>query len=164
MDLKTMRQSDDTVMIFPGAVVVGDVTLGPGCSVWFNAVLRGDGKPITIGAGANIQDNAVLHSEACPTVLGEYVTVGHGAIVHGCTVGDNVLIGMGAVLLNGARIGDDCVVGAGALVTGKMDAPAGSMILGSPAKVVRPLTEAEIAGNRRSAEGYLKTAEEYRGG
>ena len=97
MDLKTMRQSDDTVMIFPGAVVVGDVTLGPGCSVWFNAVLRGDGKPITIGAGANIQDNAVLHSEACPTVLGEYVTVGHGAIVHGCTVGDNTIVGMGEI-------------------------------------------------------------------
>ena len=85
-------------------------------------------------------------------------------MVHGCTVGDNVLIGMGAVVLNGARIGDNCIVGAGALVTGKMDAPAGSMILGSPAKVVRPLTEAEIASNRRSAQGYLKTAEEYRRG
>ena len=96
--------------------------------------------------------------------MGAGCTVGHGAIVHGCTVGDNVLIGMGAILLNGARIGDDCIVGAGALVTGKMDAPAGSMILGSPAKVARPLTEAEIQGNRESARGYLETAEAHRRG
>ena len=162
MDLKTMRQSDDTVMIFPGAVVVGDVTLGPGCSVWFNAVLRGDGKPITIGAGANIQDNAVLHSEACPTVLGEYVTVGHGAIVHGCTVGDNTIVGMGAILLNGARVGKNCMVGAGAVVTGKTDAPEGSMLLGNPARVARALTPEEIAGLRKSAEHYMELKEAYR--
>ena len=162
MDLKTLRQTDNDAVILPGAAVVGDVTLGPGCSVWFNAVLRGDGEPITVGAGTNIQDNAVLHSDKFPTTLGECVTVGHGAIVHGCTVGDNTTVGMGAILLNGAKVGKNCIVGAGALVTGKMDAPAGSMILGSPAKVVRPLTEAEIAGNRRSAEGYLRTAEAYR--
>ncbi len=94
--------------------------------------------------------------------MGAGCTIGHGAIVHGCTVGDNVLIGMGAVVLNGANIGDGCIVGAGALVTGKMDAPAGSMILGSPARVVRPLTEEEIESNRRSAEGYLKMAEACR--
>lgn len=162
MDLKTMRQSDDTVMIFPGAVVVGDVTLGPGCSVWFNAVLRGDGKPITIGAGANIQDNAVLHYEACPTVLGEYVTVGHGAIVHGCTVGDNTIVGMGAILLNGAKVGKNCIVGAGAVVTGKMDAPDGSMLLGNPARVARPLTQTEIDGLRESAAHYMELKEAYR--
>ena len=149
-------------MIFPGAVVVGDVTLGPGCSVWFNAVLRGDGKPITIGAGANIQDNAVLHSEACPTVLGEYVTVGHGAIVHGCTVGDNTVVGMGAILLNGARVGKNCMVGAGAVVTGKTDAPEGSMLLGNPARVARALTPEEIAGLRESAEHYMELKEAYR--
>ena len=96
--------------------------------------------------------------------MGAGCTVGHGAIVHGCTIGDNVLIGMGAIVLNGAKIGDDCIVGAGALVTGKMDAPAGSMVLGSPAKVVRPLTEAEIASNRESAEGYLRAADRYRRG
>ena len=96
--------------------------------------------------------------------MGSGCTIGHGAIVHGCTVGNNVLIGMGATVLNGAKIGDDCIVGAGALVTGKMDAPAGSMILGTPAKVVRPLTEAEIEGNRVSARGYCHLAEEYRKG
>ena len=155
------QETTPDVLICDGAKVSGDVTLGKGVNIWHNAVLRGDDGAITVGEGTNIQDCAVLHEE---TRVGAGCTIGHGAIVHGCTVGDNVLIGMGAVLLNGARIGDDCVVGAGALVTGKMDAPAGSMILGSPAKVVRPLTEAEIAGNRRSAEGYLKTAEEYRGG
>ena len=162
MDLKTLRQSDDTVMIFPGAVVVGDVSFGPGCSVWFNAVLRGDGKPITIGAGTNIQDNAVLHSEVCPTILGEYVTVGHGAIVHGCTVGDNTVVGMGAILLNGARVGKNCMVGAGAVVTGKTDAPEGSMLLGNPARVARALTPEEIAGLRESAEHYMELKEAYR--
>ena len=155
------QETTPDVLICDGAKVSGDVTLGKGVNIWHHAVLRGDDGAITVGEGTNIQDCAVLHEE---TRVGAGCTIGHGAIVHGCTVGDNVLVGMGAVILNGAKIGDDCVVGAGALVTGKMDAPAGSMILGSPAKVVRPLTEAEIAGNRRSAEGYLKTAEEYRGG
>lgn len=162
MDLKTLRQSDENVVILPGAAVVGDVTFGPGCSVWFNAVLRGDGEPITIGAGTNIQDGAILHSDVFPTTLGEYVTVGHGAIVHGCTVGDNTLIGMGATLLNGSKIGKNCIVGAGALVTGKLDAPDGSMVLGSPAKVVRPLTQSELAGLRPSAEHYMELREAYR--
>lgn len=162
MDLKTLRQSDENVVILPGAMVVGDVTFGPGCSVWFNAVLRGDGEPITIGAGTNIQDGAILHSDVFPTTLGEYVTVGHGAIVHGCTVGDNTLIGMGATLLNGSKIGKNCIVGAGALVTGKMDAPDGSMVLGSPARVVRPLTQSELAGLRPSAEHYMALREAYR--
>lgn len=152
---------DETVMIAEGARVGGDVTLGKYVNIWYNAVLRGDEGAITVGENTNIQDGAVLHEE---THVGAGCTIGHNAIVHGCTVGDNVLIGMGAVVLNGARIGDDCIVGAGALVTGKMDAPAGSMILGSPAKVVRPLTEAEIEGNRASARGYLHAAEQYRKG
>lgn len=150
---------DESVLLCPGAAVVGDVTLGKGVSIWFNAVLRGDEGAITVGENTNIQDCAVLHEE---THVGAGCTIGHGAIVHGCTVGDNVLIGMGATVLNGAKIGDNCIVGAGALVTGKMDAPAGSMILGSPAKVVRPLTEAEIEGNRESARGYCRLAEGYR--
>lgn len=150
---------DESVLLCPGAAVMGDVTLGKNVSVWFNAVLRGDEGAITVGAETNIQDCAVLHEE---THVGAGCTIGHGAIVHGCTVGDNVLIGMGATVLNGARIGDNCIVGAGALVTGKMDAPAGSMILGSPAKVVRPLTDAEIEGNRESARGYCHVAEEYK--
>ena len=156
-----LRKTDETVLICDGARVSGDVTLGPGVSIWYNAVLRGDEGAITVGEGTNIQDCAVLHEE---TRVGAGCTIGHGAVVHGCVIGNNVLIGMGAVVLNGARIGDDCIVGAGALVTGKMDAPAGSMILGSPAKVTRPLTEAEIASNRESAEGYLHAAEAYRRG
>ena len=156
-----LRTTDESVLICDGAKVSGDVTLGKGVSIWYNAVLRGDDGAITVGENTNIQDCAVLHEE---THVGAGCTIGHGAIVHGCTVGGNVLIGMGAILLNGAKIGDNCIVGAGALVTGKLDAPAGSMILGSPAKVVRPLTEGEIASNRESAEGYRKTAEEYRRG
>ena len=162
MDLKTLRQTDDNVVILPGAAVVGNVTFGPDCSVWFNAVLRGDGKPITLGTGVNIQDNAVLHSDVYPTVLGDYVTVGHGAIVHGCTVGDNTVVGMGAILLNGARVGKNCMVGAGAVVTGKTDAPDGSMLLGNPARVARSLTTEELAGLRRSAEHYVELKEAYR--
>ena len=162
MDLKTLRRTDDTVVILPGAAVVGDVTFGPDCSVWFNAVLRGDGQPISLGAGVNIQDNAVLHSDVYPTVLGDYVTVGHGAIVHGCTVGDNTVVGMGAILLNGAKVGKNCMVGAGAVVTGKTDTPDGSMLLGNPARVVRTLTPEELAGLRQSAEHYVELKEAYR--
>ena len=141
-----LRKTDENVMIAEGAAVVGDVRLGKGVNIWYGAVLRGDMGPITVGEDTNIQDGAI----------------GHGAIVHGCTVGDNTLIGMGATVLNGARIGSDCIVGAGALVTGKMDAPDGSMILGSPAKVVRPLTAEEIESNRISMEEYLEAAARYR--
>lgn len=162
MDLKTLRQTDEDVVILPGAAVTGDVTFGPDCSVWFNAVIRGDGKPITLGRGCNVQDCAVLHSDVFPTVLGEYVTVGHGAIVHGCTVGDNTVIGMGAILLNGAKIGKNCMVGAGAVVTGKTDAPDGSLLVGNPAKVVRPLTDEEISGLRENGSHYVELREAYR--
>ena len=158
MDYK-LRETDGDVLICEGAVVVGDVALAPGVSVWYNAVVRGDEGAIAIGENTNIQDCAVLHAE---TVVGRDCTVGHGAILHGCTLGDNTLIGMGAIVLNGARIGSNCIVGAGALVTGKLDAPDGSMILGSPAKVVRPLTEEEIEGNRASVRDYLHMAAQYR--
>lgn len=156
-----LKKTDENVLICEGAKVTGDVTLGKGVNVWYNAVLRGDEGAITVGENTNIQDCAILHEQ---TQVGAGCTIGHGAIVHGCTVGDNVLIGMGSVVLNGAKIGDNCIVGAGALVTGKMDAPAGSMILGSPAKVVRPLTEEEVESNRSSATGYLHAAEMYRRG
>lgn len=155
------KQYDESVLLAEGARVSGDVTLGREVNIWYNAVLRGDDGAITVGEGTNIQDGAILHEE---THVGAGCTIGHGAIVHGCTVGDNTLIGMGATVLNGARVGSNCIVGAGALVTGKMDAPDGSMILGSPAKVVRPLTEAEIEGNRAAARGYLECAENFRKG
>ena len=153
-----MANLHPTAWVAPGAYLRGDVTLGEQTNVWYNAVLRGDDGTIKVGDNTNVQDCAVLHEE---TTVGSGCTIGHGAIVHGCTVGDNVLIGMGATVLNGAKIGDNCIVGAGALVTGKMDAPAGSMILGSPAKVVRPLTEAEIESNRESAREYCHQAERY---
>lgn len=156
-----LRASDEDVMIAEGAVVVGDVTLGRGVNIWYNAVLRGDDGAIAVGENTNIQEHVLLHAK---TTVGAGCTLGHGAIVHGCSVGDNTLVGMGAVILDGARIGRDCLVGAGALVTGKMDAPDGSMLLGSPARVVRSLTEREIEENRVSAREYLETAEDYRRG
>ena len=162
MDLKTLRQTDEHAVILPGAAVVGDVTLGPDCSVWFNAVLRGDGGPISAGRGCNFQDCCVLHSDKGPTTLGDYVSVGHGAIVHGASVGDNTIVGMGATLLDFAKIGKNCMVGAGSLVTGKMDAPDGSLVLGNPARVVRPLTQEEIADLRANAEHYAEIKERYR--
>ena len=163
MDWKRCWETSEDVVVLPGARISGAVTMGRGCSVWYNAVIRGDEEPITVGENTNIQDNAVLHTtEGTPLAVGSGVTVGHSAILHSCTVGDNTLIGMGAIVLNGAKIGSDCIVGAGALVTGKMDAPDGSMILGSPAKVVRPLTPEEIAGNRAAMEEYLEAAAHYR--
>lgn len=152
-----------TTLIFPGAVVVGDVTLGRDCSVWYNAVVRADEAPITIGDGSNIQDNATLHVSADqPLTVGAGVTVGHGAILHSCTVRDHALIGMGAVVLDGAVIEENAMVAAGALVPPRAVIPAGTLAVGSPAKVKRPLTEDEIAANRRNAEGYAARKERYR--
>ncbi|HIV16591.1 MAG TPA: gamma carbonic anhydrase family protein [Candidatus Alectryocaccobium stercorigallinarum] len=152
----------DGVHIADNAVVCGDVTIGKDSSVWYGAVIRGDDDKITIGERTNIQDNCVLHcDEGFPITVGDDVTVGHGAVLHGCTVGDGSLIGMGAVVLNGAKIGKNCLVGAGALVTGKMDAPDGSMIIGSPAKVKRELTEEEVAENMHSAVFYVECAKEH---
>ena len=143
--------------IAPNATVVGKVNLGDNVSIWYGAVLRGDSGAITVGEGTNIQDNAVVHEQ---TRIGKHCTVGHGAIVHGCTLKDGCVIGMGAIVLNGAVLGENCLVGAGAVVTGKMDAPAGSLLLGSPAKVVRTLTEEEINENLHSAEHYIALAKE----
>lgn len=162
MSAKMMRQTDKNVVILPGAAVLGDVSFGPDCAVWFNAVLRSDGNPISIGMGTNIQDNAVLHADSHPVALGDYVTVGHGTILHGCNVGDNTVIGMGAILLDGAKVGKNCMVGAGAVVTGKTDASDGSMLLGNPARLVRALTLKEIAGLKKRAIHYAELKEAYR--
>jgi len=139
--------------IAPNATVLGDVTLGENVSIWYGAVVRGDNGAIVIGEGTNIQDSAVIHD---PTTLGAYCTIGHGAIVHGCTVGDGCLIGMGAIVLNGAVLQEGCLVGAGALVTGKTHAPAGSLLLGNPAKIIRQLTPEQMAENRKNAEHYIE--------
>ena len=145
------------------SVILGDVTIGRDSCVLYYAVIRGDDAPVVIGEETNIQENCTIHvSHNMPTHIGNNVTIGHNAVVHGCTIGDRTLIGMGAVILDGAKIGSDCIVGAGALVTGKMDAPDGSMILGSPAKVVRPLKPEEIEGNRAAMEEYLEAAAQYR--
>ena len=132
------------VYIATGAIVVGDVTLGDGASVWYNAVLRGDINRIVVGTATNIQDNSVLHlADDYPCLLGSYVTVGHSAIVHAWTVGDECLIGMGAVVLDGVELGPQCLVGARALITQHTKIPEGSLVLGSPAKVIRPLSQDE---------------------
>ena len=147
------------------AQVMGQVELGEGASVWFGAVVRGDTDRITIGAGSNIQDASVLHADAGqPLLVGERVTVGHQVVLHGCTIGDESLIGIGAVVLNGAKIGKNCLVGAGALVTEGKEFPDGSMILGSPAKAVRQLTPAQIEGLRQSARHYTDNARRFRDG
>lgn len=146
--------------IASNATVVGDVQIGQTASVWYGAVLRGDECSIRIGEGSNIQDQAVLHGDVgCPAIIGRDVTVGHGAIVHGCTVEDGSLIGMGAILLNGCVIGAGSLVAAGALITQHTVIPSGSLVMGSPAKVVRPLTPEEAASLLRSAQTYRELAQ-----
>ena len=146
----------EQVYIAPNATVVGEVVLEKDVNIWYGAVLRGDHGRITIGEGTNIQDNAVLHEK---TAIGDFCTVGHGAIVHGCAIGNHCLIGMGAIVLDGAILGDYCMVGAGALVTGKTHAPEGSLLLGSPAKVVRSLTPEERTHLEQNAKSYINHAE-----
>jgi carbonic anhydrase/acetyltransferase-like protein (isoleucine patch superfamily) len=138
------------------AVVLGDVTLGDASSVWYGAVLRGDINKIVVGHHTNIQDNSVLHNaDNFPCIVGNWVTVGHSAVVHACTIGDECLIGMGAVILDGAEIGEQSIIGARALVTQGTKIPPGSMVMGSPAKVVRPLTPEERDGLKWWAEKYV---------
>ena len=154
-----------TAWVADSAQVMGSVTLGEDASVWFGTVVRGDTDSITIGAGSNVQDASVLHADfGKPLVIGERVTVGHQVMLHGCTIGDEPLIGIGAVVLNGARIGKNCLVGAGALVTEGKEFPDGSMILGSPAKAVRQLTPEQIEGLRLSAQHYVDNARRFRAG
>lgn len=152
---------DPGVFIAPGARVVGDVTLKEGSSVWYNAVIRGDVAPITIGKNTNIQDLAMVHvARDYPTRIGDGVVVGHSAIIHGCTVEDNCLIGMGAILLNGAHISKNSIVAAGALVTQNKEFPEGCLILGSPAKALRKLKPEEIENIRHNAEHYVELSKE----
>ncbi len=155
----------ESAWVADSAEVMGNVVLGDNASIWFGAVLRGDNETLTIGAGTNVQDGSVLHSDhGQPLTLGERVTVGHKVVLHGCTVGDESLIGIGAVVLNGARIGKNCLVGAGALVTEDKEFPDGSMILGSPAKAVRQLTPEQMEGLRKSAQTYIDNARRFRAG
>ena len=158
-------QVDSTAWIADSAEVMGNVTLGPDASVWFGCVLRGDTESMTIGEGSNIQDLTVMHADhGLPLTIGKHVTVGHKVMLHGCTIGDESLIGIGAVVLNGARIGKNCLVGAGSLVTEGKEFPDGSMIMGTPAKVVRQLTPEQIEGLRHSAQHYIDNARRFKAG
>jgi carbonic anhydrase/acetyltransferase-like protein (isoleucine patch superfamily) len=153
------RQPDlqEPCFVAPGAHLIGAVRLGRDASVWFNAVLRADESPILIGAGSNLQDGVVVHTDReLVCTVGERVTVGHRAILHGCTIADEVLVGMGAIILNRARIGTHCLIGAGAVVTEDADIPAGSLVLGVPGRVVRPLTSEEILRIQASADHYIQ--------
>ena len=150
------------VFIARGAVVIGDVTLGDYSSVWYNAVIRGDINRIEVGHHSNIQDNAVVHlADEYPCLIGNYVTVGHSAIVHACTIGDEVLVGMGAIVLDGAVVGAQSLVGANALVPPGMRIPDGSLVLGSPGKIARALTDSERGELRVWAEKYVTNAAYY---
>ncbi len=156
---------DESVFIAPGAVVLGDVRLGAQSSVWYNAVLRGDADTISIGPRTNVQDGAVIHVDAgAPCTIGMGVTIGHRAVVHGALVEDDVLIGIGAIVLSGARIGHDCIIGAGSLVTGHSAIPPRSMVLGVPGRVVRSLTAEEMQSIRTAAEHYVANGAKYKQG
>ena len=156
---------DPSAWVADSAQVMGNVSLGADTSVWYGTVIRGDTESITIGRGSNIQDGSVMHADiGQPIVVGENVTVGHKVMLHGCTIGDETLIGIGAIVLNGARIGRNCLVGAGALVTEGKVFPDGSMIIGSPAKAVRTLTAEQIESVRQSARHYVENARRFQGG
>ena len=158
LDTLTPRVAD-TAWVADSAQVIGNVELAEGASIWFGAILRGDNETMRIGRNSNVQDGSMLHSDpGFPLTLGENVTIGHQVMLHGCTVGDGTLIGIKAVVLNGAKIGKNCLVGAGALVTEGKEFPDGSMILGSPAKVVRELSPEQIAGVARAAQHYVDNA------
>ena len=157
--LSRMPDTARAAFVAANATVVGDVTLGPQSSVFYGAVLRGDIARIVVGEGSNIQDNAIVHlADDLDAVIGAWCTIGHAAIIHACTIGDECLIGMGATVLDGAVIGARSLVGANSLVPQRFTCPPGSMVYGSPAKVVRPLTDTEQAGLRPWAEKYVEVA------
>ncbi len=155
---------DQTTFVAPDAWVIGDVSIGGRCSIFFNAVLRGDINPIRVGEGTNLQEHVLVHTShgMADAVIGRNVTVGHRAIIHGCSIGDNSLIGMGATILDNAQVGEHCIVGAHALVPKGMVIPPRSLVIGTPAKVSRQLTEQELSGLLSSALGYQELGASYR--
>lgn len=151
--------------IAPDANLIGKIVVEEGASVWFGCTLRGDNEEIRIGTGSNVQENCVLHTDmGYPLVIGAGCTIGHKAMLHGCTIGENSLIGMGATVLNGAKIGKNCLIGANALITEGKEIPDGSLVMGAPCKVVRQLDEAAIEGLRKSAINYQKNMRRFRTG
>lgn len=160
---KRVPKFADDVFVAENATIIGDVELHSGASVWFNAVLRADNDRIVVGENSNIQDASVLHIDpGLPLVIGKGVTVGHKVMLHGCTIGDNTLIGINAVVLNGARIGRNCLIGAGALITENKEIPDNSMVLGMPGKVVKTLSDKEAATLKMNASFYVENAKRYK--
>jgi carbonic anhydrase/acetyltransferase-like protein (isoleucine patch superfamily) len=156
-------QINPTAWVAPGSYVIGNVTLSRDASVWFGTTIRGDNDPIMVGQGSNIQENCVLHTDTgYPLTIGKNCTIGHKAMLHGCTIGDNSLIGMGATILNGAVIGKNCLIGAGALITEGKVIPEGSLVMGAPGKVVRELDAAAILSLTQSALHYQQNAKRFR--
>lgn len=160
--LRPQTPAQGSYWVAPDANIIGQVEIGEDVGIWFGATLRADNEPIRLGAGTNIQENTVIHVDpGFPVTIGEGCTIGHGAIIHGCTIGDNSLIGMGATVLNGAKIGRNCLVGANALVTEGKEFPDNSLIVGSPAKAIRVLDDAAVEGLKRSASHYVKNWQRY---
>ena len=154
--------NDPSAFIAKGAVVIGNVTLEADVSIWYNATVRSREDPVYIGKGSNVQDNAVIHVDKhYKVVIGKNVTIGHSAIVHGCLVGDNTLVGMGAIILNGASVGKNCIIGAGALITQGMVVPDCSLVIGCPGKIIRQVSESEIESNIQNALHYVEEAKLY---
>ncbi|OAT72626.1 gamma carbonic anhydrase family protein [Parageobacillus thermoglucosidasius] len=158
-----MPKVDDTVFIAPGAHIIGDVTIGKESTIWFNAVLRGDEAPIVIGERCSIQDNSTCHLyEGSPLVVEDEVTVGHNVILHGCTIRKRSIIGMGSTILDGAEIGEECIIGANTLIPSGKKIPPHSLVMGSPGKVVREITEKDLALIQLSIDTYVQKGKEYR--
>lgn len=165
LDGKRPTLPEGFYFVADSARVIGDVILGEGAGIWFGAVLRGDNEPITVGPGTNLQENCVLHTDmGFPLTIGEGCTIGHTAILHGCMIGDNSLVGMGATVLNGAKIGKNCLIGAGALVTEGKEIPDNSLVVGAPARVSRTLNDDAIAMLKWSASHYVENAKRFAGG
>lgn len=159
---KNHVQLNGPAFIAPGSHVIGQVKLEKDCSIWFNVVIRGDCDLITVGEGSNVQDGSVLHTDhGVPLVIGKGVTVGHKVMLHGCEVGDYSLIGINSVILNGAKIGKHCVIGANALITENMQVPDGSVVMGSPGKIVKTIAENQKVMLEKSAEYYVKNAKRF---
>jgi carbonic anhydrase/acetyltransferase-like protein (isoleucine patch superfamily) len=156
---------DPTAWVAPDAALIGSIVLQARASVWFGATLRGDNEPIVVGEGSNVQDDCVFHTDmGFPLTIGRDCTIGHKAMLHGCTIGDETLVGMGATILNGARIGRNCLIGAGALVTEGKEIPEGALVMGAPGRIVRTLDEAAIARLRATALHYQDNARRYAAG
>lgn len=153
----------ESVYLAPGSVVTGDVVIDEFSSIWHNAVIRADHSTIRIGKNSNIQDNSVIHVDPWTNVrIGDYVTVGHSAIIHGCEIGDCTVVGMGSIIMNNAVIGKNCIIGAGSLITQNKVIPDGSLVMGSPAKIIRQLTNEEIVKNMANAQHYVEISREYK--